>query len=427
MSGTSHDGVDAVVARIPGNGPKSRAEILGRSRLPYPRALRERVARAFNGDTALICELNFELGEFFAKAALKGIAEAGLTPADVDVIGSHGQTIYHIPAVPPLKKGGAGGILNPPQSPFYKGGSTLQIGEGAVIAARTGVLTVSDFRPADIAAGGQGAPLVPYADWVLFRKKGRVIALQNIGGISNVTVVTEDLGGVRGFDTGPGCSLLDEAVKILTGGKHAYDKDGRMGRSGKLIPDLLAELLKYPYFRQKPPKSTGRELFGREMAQAVINKAKGAKPEDIVCTLTHLTARSIYNAYQDFVFPEMRVDTVALAGGGARNKFLFELVRGLFALTPCPSPGGREVKERHSRESGNPGISSPGSPIKAFGDDRHCKGTKVILLDDLGVPAEAREALCFAILANETVSGLPSNVPAVTGAGRPAVLGKISF
>ena len=423
MSGTSHDGVDAVVARVAGNGPKCRVEILGQSRLGYPRALRERVAAAFNGDTALVCALNFELGEFFAKAALKGIAEAGLTPGEVGVIGSHGQTIYHMPPslTPRPLRGEGQGVRVP--------GSTLQIAEGAVIAARTGVLTVSDFRPADIAAGGQGAPLVPYADWVLFRKKGRITALQNIGGISNVTVVTEDMGGVRGFDTGPGCSLLDETVRILSGGKQRYDKDGKMGRSGGLLPDLLPELLNHPYFKKKPPKSTGRELFGREMAQTVINKAKGAKAEDIVCTLTHLTARSIYNAYRDFVFPVTRVDTVALAGGGARNKFLFELIRGLFNNHPHPlslSPQGRGKSGLDSRLRAND-VSFLPSPFKGRGAGGEGYAPDVILIDDLGVPAEAREALCFAILANETVSGLPSNVPAVTGAGRPAVLGKVSF
>lgn len=367
MSGTSHDGVDAVVAKIAGLGAKARVKLLGHSRMPYPKRLRGRVAEAFNGTTESVCRLNFELGEFFAKAALKAISEAGLEPGQVDLIGSHGQTIYHIPP--------AGG----------RPGSTLQIGEGAVIAGRTGILTVSDFRPADIAAGGQGAPLVPYADWVLFRETGKTVALQNIGGISNVTVVTDRLDDVSGFDTGPGCSLLDEAVKVLSSGKKSYDRGGRMAASGKLIPDLLQKMLVNPYFKQRPPKSTGRELFGRGLAEDVIRRNGGANDADILCTLTHLTARSIYDAYVRFVLPVHGVERVILAGGGARNGFLVKLLRELFGKVP------------------------------------------VVLIDEFGIPAEAREALCFAVLANETLSGNPSNVPSATGAAYPAILGKISF
>jgi anhydro-N-acetylmuramic acid kinase len=367
MSGTSHDGVDAVVAKIAGLGAKARVKLLGHSRMPYPKRLRERVAEAFNGTTESVCRLNFELGEFFAKAALKAISEAGLGPDQVDLIGSHGQTVHHIPP--------AGG----------RPGSTLQIGEGAVIARRTGALTVTDFRPADIAAGGHGAPLVPYADWVLFRETGKVVTLQNIGGISNVTVVTDRLDGVTGFDTGPGCSLLDETVKILSSGKKSYDSGGRMATSGRLIPDLLQKMLVNPYFKQRPPKSTGRELFGRGLAEDVIRRNGGVNGADILCTLTHLTARSIYDAYIRFVLPVHGVERVILAGGGARNGFLVELLRELFGEVP------------------------------------------VVLIDGFGIPAEAREALCFAVLANETVSGNPSNVPSATGAAYPAILGKISF
>ena len=367
MSGTSHDGVDAVVARITGSGSAARVKLLHHGRSPYPKTLRERVGRSFDGTRAGVCRLNFELGEFFAGAALRAISGAGLTPADVDFIGSHGQTVFHEPP----SKG--------------KQGSTLQVGEGAVIARRTGVLTISDFRTADVAAGGHGAPLVPYADWVLFRKKGRTTALQNIGGIANVTVVTEELEGVQGLDTGPGCALIDEAMKMLSGGIAAYDKDGKLARSGKIIPVLLDKLLSHPYFKMKPPKSTGREVFGKEMAEKILKVHLGAKKEDILCTLTHLTAESIYGAYKRYVLPRHRLDRVLLAGGGAKNGFLVALLRGLFKDMP------------------------------------------VGLTDEAGVPVEAREALCFAVLANETLLGNPSNVPGATGARHPAVLGKISF
>jgi len=362
MSGTSHDGVDAAVARIKGSGGKSTVELVSHSHVPYPDRLRADVGGAMDGPTSLVCRLNFELGEFFAKAALKAIEKAGLRPDDVDLIGSHGQTIYHIPA-----------------------GSTLQIGEGAVIARRTGVLTISDFRTADVAAGGQGAPLVPLADWIIFKKPGEVTALQNIGGIANVTVVTESLDDVTGFDTGPGNALIDEAVRILSSGRFLIDKGGKLARSGKFIPKLLDNLLAHPYYKMKPPKSTGRETFGRPMAAAIISKNRHAGMGDMLSTLTHLTARSIKAAYDDFVFPAHRPDRVVVCGGGARNGFLVSLIEELFA------------------------------------------GIPVSTIDDLGVPAEAREALCFAVLANETVAGNPGNVPKVTGAKHPAVLGKVSF
>ncbi|MHB8174754.1 MAG: anhydro-N-acetylmuramic acid kinase [Nitrospirota bacterium] len=366
MSGTSHDGVDAAVARIKDAGPNARVELLRLSRSPYPKALRERVSGAFTGTAKDICGLNFELGEFFAKAALKAMREAGLTPEQVDLIGSHGQTIYHVPP-------GKG-----------RPASTLQIGEGAVIAARTGVTTVSDFRPADIAAGGQGAPLVPYADWVLFRRPGKTLAVQNIGGIANVTVVPERLEDVIGFDTGPGCSLIDEAVKIISGGENAYDKGGEMAASGKIIPGMLHELLSDPYFRKRPPKSTGRERFGLDMVKKLLKEYRREEKEDILYTLTAFTAESIFIAYGKFVLPRYNLDRVLLAGGGAKNRLLVRLLGEKFA----PPVG---------------------------------------LTDDFGVPSQAREALCFAVLANETISGRPSNVPGATGARRRAILGKISL
>jgi anhydro-N-acetylmuramic acid kinase len=367
MSGTSHDGVDAAVARISGSGKRSTVELLKVSRTTYPKKLRQSVGRAFTGTAEDICRLNFELGEFFAKAALKAIRESGLKPEDVDLIGSHGQTVYHIP-------GGPG-----------RPGSTLQIGEGAVIAARTGVTTVSDFRPADIAAGGQGAPLVPYADWVLFRKPGKTVAVHNIGGISNVTVVPERLEDVMGFDTGPGCSLIDETVKIISGGKLAYDKDGKIAASGKIISGMLQSLMLKPYFAKKPPKSTGREQFGATLAEELLKKYRREKEEDIICTLTALTAESIFLAYKRFVFPRYCIDRILLAGGGAKNKFLVKLLREKFGSLP------------------------------------------VEFTDDAGIPSQARESLAFAVLANETISGRPSNVPGATGARREAILGKISL
>lgn len=367
MSGTSHDGVDAAVTRISGFGAGSKVELLHHAFRPYPGRLRERVRLAFDGPAEHICRMNFELGEFFAAAALYAVSRSGLGQAGIDLVGSHGQTIYHIPAGRGVK------------------GSTLQIGEGAVIARRTGAVTVTDFRTADIAAGGQGAPLVPMADWILFRQPGNVVALQNIGGIANVTVVTERSSDVTGFDTGPGNALIDEVARILTGGKKMYDRGGRLAKSGKLDKNLLLKLLANPFFRKKPPRSTGREAFGAEMAGRLVLDNPSIRGEDMLCTLTHFTAVSIHRAYEDFVFPHARPDRLVLCGGGSRNGFLVSLLKGLFA------------------------------------------GTEIVGSEALGIPAQAREALCFAVLANETLTGNPGSLPGVTGAATGSVLGKISL
>jgi anhydro-N-acetylmuramic acid kinase len=367
MSGTSHDGVDAAVARITGFGGRAKVEFVSHTHRPYPARLLRFVRESFDGSAAGICGLNFELGEFFGVSAVRAVEKAGLRLQDVDVVGSHGQTVHH----------------RPPSGRV--GGCTLQLGEGAVIARITGALTVTDFRTADMAAGGHGAPLVPYADWVLFRCPGEVTALQNIGGIANVTVLTDEISGVFGFDTGPGNSLMDEAVRIITGGKKSFDNGGKMARSGVLDKQLLNKLLSMPYFRKTPPKSTGRETFGAALAGRLFAEGPGVSGNDMLCTLAHFTAMSIHRAYEKFVFPKVRPDRVVVTGGGSKNRFVMELLRGMFGEVPVYGP------------------------------------------EAVGVPAEAREPLCFAVLANETVCGVPSNLPGVTGARFPAVLGKISM
>jgi anhydro-N-acetylmuramic acid kinase len=384
MSGTSHDGIDAAIARISNQQPavsgQKKAvtvELLHHNTYPYSTQLRERIGKAFNDTTEEICRLNFELGEAFADAALKCIKEAGLEPRDVDVIASHGQTIYHIPPA----NGGKG--------------STLQIGEASVIAERTGVLTVSDFRTRDMAAGGQGAPLVPLADYILFHEKGKVKAVQNIGGIANVTVVPEDIDGVIAFDTGPGNSLMDETVRILTDGRETFDRDGIMASSGRVDEVLLRELMNHPYLSMEPPKSTGRELFGKDMASILAEswRRKGRRPEDLMATLTRFTSESIYNAYERYVFPKYKVDQVILTGGGSRNPVLVGHLKELFKRV--------------------------GAGLKP--------ALTVVMIDDLGIPSSAKEALSFAILGNVTISGNPGNVPKATGAKRAVILGKISL
>lgn len=357
MSGTSHDGVDAALVRVRGTKPR----LLHHCHFLYPPSLRQKIASAQDMAVPEICRLNFELGEIFARAALRCIEGSGVRASTVDAIASHGQTIYHIPPA------------------YNKRGSTLQIGEAAVISQRTGIPVVSNFRGADMAAGGEGAPLVPYADYLLFRGKG-VRAVQNIGGIANVTVVTPEIDGVFAFDTGPGNCLIDEAMKSLFG--KPIDRYGRVARKGTPDADLLATLLNHPYFTKKPPKSTGRETFGRDLID-MISRNRRIAPEDLVSTLTHLTARSIKDAYDRFVIPAQSVREVILTGGGARNDYLLSLLRSML------------------------------SPLK------------VRLIDDYGIPAEAKEALSFAILANETLSGRPANLPRVTGAGKRVILGSV--
>ncbi|MGD2079502.1 MAG: anhydro-N-acetylmuramic acid kinase [Nitrospirota bacterium] len=360
MSGTSHDGVDAALVGFSGKIPR----LLGHTRTPYSKSLRESVRSAFGGTAEEVCRLNFALGEVFARAALRCLKEAGAEPPAVDAIASHGQTICHIP----------------PRG--RRPGSTLQIGEPAVIAQRTGIKVVSDFRTADMALGGHGAPLVPFADHVLFKRRA-TCCVQNIGGIANVTVVTPDLEGVFAFDTGPGACLIDEAMRALFG--KPLDRGGKTAAGGRADAGLLKRLRGHRYFGQRPPKSTGRELFGTGMLQKILKHYPKIRPEDLVATFTHLTALSIKDAYERFVFPEHGIREVILSGGGARNAHLVALLRE--ALSPL----------------------------------------RVRSVDDFGVPAEAKEALSFAVLAKETLRGRPSSIPRATGASRSAVLGKITY
>jgi len=286
-------------------------------------------------------------------------------------VGSHGQTIHHLPEG--RRVGGR------------RVRSTLQIGEPCVIAERTGITTVADFRPRDMAAGGQGAPLVPYADYVLFRhdRKGR--AVQNIGGIANVTFLPPACSAddVVAFDTGPGNMMVDRAVSLATEGRRRLDCGGRMAARGSVNEPLLTELMRHPYFRRKPPKSTGRETFGREFTDHLWRRArrKGVPAEDFVATVTALTARSIADACRRFL--KGSLDEVILCGGGARNRTMVAMLAE--ALAP----------------------------------------TAVRLSDELGIDADAREAIAFAVLARETIRGAAGNVPSATGARRRVVLGKV--
>ena len=373
MSGTSADGIDAVVAEISGRGRGLRASVAAWVHRPFSGLLRRRVlAAGRQGTVAEICELNFLLGEYFARAALAAIRKAGLEPHAVAAIGSHGQTVHHLPhARPP---------------------ATLQIGEPAVIAERTGILTIADFRVGDMAAGGQGAPLVPFADWVLFRDDARPRIVQNIGGIGNLTFLPPGAGLERvcAFDTGPGNMVIDATVGALSTGRLSMDRSGRWAGQGVVSSQLLAELMAHPFLRRQPPKTTGREEFGEVFLARVMAAARRLRlPDaDLVATVTAFTAASIADACERFVFPGLSVRErpqvqVILGGGGAKNLVLRRMLR-----------------DRLDR-------------------------VELRTHEDFGIASVAKEALAFAILAYETLHGRPSNVPSATGARHPVVLGKI--
>lgn len=365
MSGTSMDGVDAAVCRVEGSGPSLRLRLLRFRARAYPRGLRERLRDfAEGGATAReACLLHAEVGVAFAAAAEAALRGSGVR---ADFVGSHGQTVWHEP--------GRG----------RRRTATLQIGDASIVAERIGCPVVSDFRTADCAAGGQGAPLVPYADWALFRRPGRARAVQNLGGIGNVTVVTESLDGVFAFDTGPANLPLDEAVRAVSRGREAFDRDGSRAARGTVDGALLADLLRHPFLRRRPPRTSGREEFGARFVAEVRRRRPRLAPDDLLATLAEFSAAATADAYRRFVLPRVPVDEVLLAGGGARNPDLVRRLRE--RLTPIP----------------------------------------VRLLDEDGFPGAAREAAAFAVLASETLRGVPSNVPAATGAARRVVLGKVT-
>ena len=376
MSGTSADGVTAVVAEIVGSGVDTRVEISGFRTHPYPPDLREAVFDLFSPETSTvdrICEMNFVLGEFFAECAVKEVEACGLALDEIDLIGSHGQTIQHLP--------------RSMEAFGYGSRSTLQIGEAAVIAARTGVPTVADFRKADIAAGGEGAPLTPYLDFILHRHQTSSRILQNIGGIANLTYLPAEAGAedVVALDTGPGNMVIDAVVRRYTGGSLTFDEDGRIASRGSVDEPLLKRLLAHPYFEREPPKTTGREEFGEVFTIKVVRGAEdaGLEPDDVVATVTALTVESISRAYEGLLPEGLKIDEVYVSGGGAKNRFLMESLSS--RLDPIP----------------------------------------VLEYDGLGIPGEAKEALLMAVLANEHVSGNPANLPKATGARRAVVLGSL--
>jgi anhydro-N-acetylmuramic acid kinase len=369
MSGTSLDGIDAALVDIDGSLDTPVWKI--RSFLDVPYAAAQRTALhdgIVRGDAASLCRLNADIGEWFAQAALRLLDDAGIAAGDVTVIGSHGQTMWH----------------EPPQD--GRRGSTLQLGCAATIAERTGIPVVSDFRSRDMAAGGEGAPLVPWVDRLLFSHPTRRRVLQNIGGMGNLTWLPArgSTDPVLAFDTGPGNALIDAAVELASSGASTFDRGGQWAAMGTPDESLLEELLAHPFLQRKPPKSTGREVFGRPYVQELAERVAPRSRQEwasFICTLTELSARSIAGAIERWVLPR-GVDEVVITGGGALNRELVERIR-------------RRL------------------PSLSITADAHA----------LGIDPAAKEALAFAALAWAHVQGATGNVPEATGASGARVLG----
>lgn len=378
MSGTSLDGVDAAIVRITGSGVESKVELLHYYNTPYDDQIRQKLKELCSHEhssSARICSMNAYLGQLFGEVVLQAVIAADLSMDDIHLISSHGQTIWHIPEVE--------------GHTFYSIPSTLQIGDLSMIAKHTGKMVVGDFRPADMAVGGQGAPLAPYGDFILFRHEHKGRLLQNIGGIGNCTAVPAGAAssGIIAFDTGPGNMVMDETVYVLSNGRLTYDDGGRLAAQGTADEELVAEMLSHPYFQTAPPKSTGRELFGKAYTAWFMEKARARNlsDSDIIATATAFTACSIVDSYRRYVFPVCEIQEVIVSGGGAHNA---ELLRMLAAMLPAQ---------------------------------------QVMTSAQLGFNDDAKEAIIFAVLGNDFMHGIPNNIPAATGARRPTVMGKLAL
>ena len=376
MSGTSADGTDVAIVEISGQPPKLDWRLRRHTTVPHPAPLRRAIRESMRPETSRVdhlCQLGAILGEQFAAAARQGIREAGLTPDEVSLIGSHGQTVWHAPqGTPP---------------------ATLQLGEAAIIAERTGVPVVSNFRARDVAAGGQGAPLVAYVDMLFFTDQAQVRAAQNIGGIGNVTFLpprNDPHLQPFAFDTGPGNVLLDETAAYLTRDAWSYDRDGALAAGGEVEDRLLAWLLEHPYLKRSPPKTTGREEFGHSFARKIWQRAEqyGIGASALMATLTAFTIQTIARAYDDFL--PRRPEAIIVSGGGVHNPVLMRQLAN--ALAPARLLRCEELTSIY---------------LPAFSGD-------------------AKEALAFAILAYESWHGRPGNLPSATGASHAVVLGQVT-
>jgi anhydro-N-acetylmuramic acid kinase len=379
MSGTSADGIDAALTEISGEGRQTRIALRGFLCLPHTPAMRDAILRLCDpraGAVPDLCALHFALGERFAEAAQAVARAAGIPLTQVDAIASHGQTVWHQPSPCLIADTAARG--------------TLQIGCPAVIAARTGCAVIADFRPADMAVGGQGAPLVPYADWLLFVSDAENRAVQNIGGIANVTFLPRNasLDSVIAFDTGPGNLLIDGLARALSGGAQQFDAGGAWAAQGVAREGLLRWLQDAcrDYLEAPIPRTTGRERFGEPfLAQALRQvRAEQISDADALATVTAFTAETIAHAYRVWLDPRGGVQTVIVGGGGVHNATLMRMLRE--RLSPA----------------------------------------RLTTHAEFGIPDDAKEAVAFALLGYATLRGQPANVPNATGASRPAILGSIT-
>ncbi len=369
MSGTSLDGIDVAIVDIAGHG---RLEVLAAWTIPYPERVREALLGVSNActHTAAIARLDFLLGELYARAVERACRRSRIPLDSIDLIGCHGQTIFH--------EG------DPVRFLGFKVASSFQIGEAAVIAERTGIPVVSDFRPGDIAAGGHGAPLVPYVDYLLFRHPRLNRIALNIGGIANLTAIPAAAkpGSIIAFDTGPGNMVIDALVRRLTRGRRKYDHGGRIAKAGKVHPDLVRKLLRGPYYAAKPPKTAGREQYGSAFVERLIGT--GLPLPDLIATAAAFTAASVALGIGRFVRPRMNADELIVSGGGAHNP---EIMAHLAGFLP---------------------------------------GVAVCTSADHGIDVDAKEAIAFALLAYESWRRRPANLPSATGARHPVILGKIT-
>jgi len=370
MSGTSLDGIDGALVELEGFGENTKVKLIEFVNEEIPEEVKNEIRQCCTMDkssSALICSLNYKLGYLFADAVKKVCKKADFDINNLDFVGSHGQTIFHIPKA---------------YETFTK--STLQIGEPAVIAYETGAKVVSNFRTMDIAAGGEGAPLVPYTEYLLYRSdKNR--ALQNIGGIGNVTVLPKNcsLAELYAFDTGPGNMIIDEVTRRVKG--VSYDKGGEFAARGNVKYILLDGLMNMNYIKKAPPKTTGRELFGSQFVDKLLEQWGSLRAEDLIATVTAFTAKSIAENYRNFIFPKYPIDEVIIGGGGSYNNTLINMIRGF--LPEC----------------------------------------KVIIQEDIGYSSDAKEAIAFAVLANETLNRSCGNVTGATGAKERVILGNITL
>ncbi len=373
MSGTSVDGIDAAIVEITGNGLETEVDLIAFETFPFPSGVPQRILALCQPDTGRvddICEMNFYIGHLFAEAVKHIVKKSGMHASDIDLIGSHGQTIHHLPK-----------DANTSRYP-----STLQVGEPAVIAHETGIPTIADFRVADMAAGGQGAPLVSYPDYLLFRNSTKTVGLLNIGGIANLTVLPANgtFASVSAADTGPGNMCIDAVVREITQGSEHYDKAGKRAVQGTPYQPIINEWLKHPFFHQSPPKTTGREMFGRTYAMACLETCRKHKlsDNDCIATLTELTVQTITDYIERFITGQNPINTLYVSGGGVHNQ---TIMRRLGEQLP---------------------------------------NTVVEPVDTSGISADAKEAIAFTILANEALHGNAGNLPSATGASVRKILGK---